>query len=268
MWREALDKIYGSNNWILCIGGSLVHLAEGKGLFWEGAYDIDVKIFKMSDPKEVSFYGVLNKVSSSKGLPIDVDPILSRDNYDFFVKIGDDKINLDITVDDLDMLVAPRRVYPYNLSAYNPFEYYADSDNSLVSLNKAISAISLEDLSETVLATYKGKYANFLSTLEKRGMYHKPMNIATALVQLSAMRGKDKMRLQIVRKLKAMLDNAKQAGQGGSVEQQLRETFLMYKDEFDPDLIGDGQLLEEILGNLYNRSRILLQRNGGVNTNL
>jgi len=244
IFRRSLDETFGKNKWILSIGGSLVNLDIDGKVLWDGAGDVDVRVFLA---REASCIGkdpmaILHRISEEIGLPIikDVDP----DKEYLYLQLRKDKrLFIDIKSLEFEHLIHPEAAF-YN---YNPFDYYTDSTGSLELLNQEIANIPLEDIVTSLFYCYSKMYLHYSAIINRKLTTLKPRIVGSRLAKLSRILGRESLRQEIVRKFKRIVEK-------GNITntETLISVFSKYEKEFDPKIVGEEILKAEIRSNLEN----------------
>ncbi len=233
IWEEVLNEICGENNWALSIGGSLVHMNDVSGkLFWDGINDIDVWVFTTSDnlSKKEAVYELLKE----RGLP------LSEKTYLRLKK--DKRIFVDLRLLEFDHLTSS--IDPaFN---YNPLAYYG---GSLTKLDNIIAKIPLENIVTSLLNRYKRLYIRYL--YGNAGMA-KPKILPNILIQLCRIRGLEGLRKEILSKFKETSKKRNSTLKSSNFENVLTQAFSDNMIGFNPAIIGEETLKQEIRNNLKN----------------
>ncbi|MFC1594529.1 hypothetical protein ACFL38_04300 [Candidatus Omnitrophota bacterium] len=255
-WQLVLDKIFGEDTWILSIGGSIVHLEVDGRVLWEGANEVDVRVFLtpegLQSCESLEYADVVKQIVAE-----DVSVFSQEQDPETIIFFWSEGKSLKIDLDILPIFIltsSKGAPHPLDFTArvhyfhYSPFDYYIGSRDSLDVLNEELSRISVGRAVEKLADRYSSVYGVFCHQVsEIIECIRKPKKIGSSLAQLARFRGKEDLRLEVVRTLQCELERAQgDADQDVLLEQRLREVFGEQQFEFDPRAIGGKTLREEI----------------------
>jgi len=207
--EEALNEIYGRDNWVLLTRGSINSLMVDGKVYWDCVDKIEAIVFARFDAilRATNQMSILRNIFKDKGINLK-----GEDNL--YIQVAEDRyVYFDFSEAELCNIV----------QWYNPFDYIYGPEELVAKTKRDIhGGLAQQNILEAIVSYYERICAHYFDKNSTRILYTNPTWMISGLTQLCRLLGREKRRIRYIKVIQAIITKGSEIEEGLSRERFFR----------------------------------------------